>query len=798
MPRTISSVWKDHTVSHSLASEVGSGSGTRRWVCKYCGKTYCTTTTRLIRHVSGLGGMGIGACTAVPSEIAEAVQKENNLAQAATSARRRESAATSIDLLEEAEVAMGGVGPSCSKARSRTSSQCEEHDSDDPMNESSQRPKQRELHSSFLSVGLQKQRQKVAEIEIERCILECNLSFNVVRTDAWKKMVKAIAQVGPCDNWHGVDYNRLRGPMLVEEKERIEVLLSSIKLGWQVYGCSILSDGWSDMRRPHIINIMVSSCLGTYFLRAIDCSKVGTRITGEFIFEHIKGAIEEVGVENVVQVVTDNASNCKRMGELLEREFPTIVWTPCTAHCLDLLFEDIGKLSWLEPIVRDAKRITTFIRKNHQALSIFRSYSQKELVRLSSTRFAYIYHVLSRLHDCLDPLRMTAIDMRWIAMAQGQTEAARYVQRKILDVDFWMEIQNIIPILKFIHVALRVVDMEGSTIGLVYHLYQQMRHAIELSSSLSISRKNDVLRLVDSRWDFLSRPIHGFASLLHPYFKSPNLWSNGTLRHMKDLYMERILSPDDQIAFDADFSAYMGNIGIAYARTTSVRPEVTSRPLEWWNHYGYGHPHMSRHALRVLSQDSSASPCERNWSTFSLVHTKLHNCLSVAQLERVVFCKANLRLLHSLKDLQGPRQVIPSVFETALTEGNEVQVESSVHDEQDDIYRMLHLELETIDRRVTRARSQRLSRSSRRQTRSDAPSTSTVAPRGGRRKLRTRRRGDPVPPQEDIDDDIQDDPLADIEIDVPLLDYDDEGNPIIMDMVPSSESSSSDSFTMDD
>ncbi|KAH7421733.1 hypothetical protein KP509_13G073300 [Ceratopteris richardii] len=648
MPRGISTVWKDHTSSHSLEGAAGSGSGTRRWVCKYCGKTYCTTTTRLIRHVSGLGGMGIGACTAVPQEIAEAVQKENNVSQAASSARRRDSAAASVDLLEEAE-----------------------HEScDDPISESSQRPKQRELHSSFLSIGLQKQRQKVVDIEIERCILECNLSFNVVRTDAWKRMVKAIAQVGPCENWHGVDYNRLRGPMLVEEKERIEVLLSSIKLDWQVYGCSILSDGWSDMRRRHIINIMISSCLGTYFLRAIDCSKVGTRITRKFIFEHIKFAIQEVGVENVVQVVTDNASNCKRMGELLEREFPTIVWTPCTAHCLDLLFEDIGKLSWLEPIVRDAKRITTFIRKNHQALSIFTSYSQKELVRLSSTRFAYIYHVLSRLYDCVDPLRMTAIDMRWTSMTQGQTEAPRYVQRKILDMDFWMEIQNIIPILKFIHVALRVVDMEGSTIGLVYHLYQKMRHAILSSSSLSISGKNDVLRLVDSRWEYLSRPIHGFATLLHPYCKSLNLWSNATLRHMKDLYMERILSPDDQIAFDADFSAFMGNIGIAYARTTSLRPE-----------------------------DSSSSPCERNWSSFSLVHTKLRNCLSVAQLERVVFCKANLRLLQNLRDLKDPRQ---------------------------------------------------------------------------------------------------DDPLADIEIDVPLRDYDDEGNPIIMDAVPSSESSSSDSFTMDD
>ena len=74
----------------------------------------------------------------------------------------------------------------------------------------------------------------------------------------------------------------------------------------------------------HII-ILVSSCLGTYFLHAVDANKAGERISREFIFGHIRKAILDVGRENVVQVVIDNASNCKAMGEMVQQEFPHIV-----------------------------------------------------------------------------------------------------------------------------------------------------------------------------------------------------------------------------------------------------------------------------------------------------------------------------------------------------------------------------------------------------------------------------------------------------------------------------------------
>jgi hypothetical protein len=48
---------------------------------------------------------------------------------------------------------------------------------------------------------------------------------------------------------------------------------------------------------------------------------------------------EEVGPENVVQVVTDNASNNMGASKLLKDKRPTIFWTSCATHTINLMLE---------------------------------------------------------------------------------------------------------------------------------------------------------------------------------------------------------------------------------------------------------------------------------------------------------------------------------------------------------------------------------------------------------------------------------------------------------------------------
>ncbi|KAF1874377.1 hypothetical protein Lal_00008584 [Lupinus albus] len=57
----------------------------------------------------------------------------------------------------------------------------------------------------------------------------------------------------------------------------------------------------------------------------------------------IDEVVEEIGEDNVVQVVTDNASNYKAAGEMLMEKRKKLYWTPCDAHCIDLMLEEFEK-----------------------------------------------------------------------------------------------------------------------------------------------------------------------------------------------------------------------------------------------------------------------------------------------------------------------------------------------------------------------------------------------------------------------------------------------------------------------
>ncbi|RVW44200.1 hypothetical protein CK203_089453 [Vitis vinifera] len=100
-------------------------------------------------------------------------------------------------------------------------------------------------------------------------------------------------------------------------------------------------DGWTDRKERTLVNFLVNCSKGTMFMQSIDASSMIK--TGEKMFELLDKWVEQVGEENVIQVITDNHSSYVMAGRLLELKRPHLYWTPCAAHCLDLMLEDIGK-----------------------------------------------------------------------------------------------------------------------------------------------------------------------------------------------------------------------------------------------------------------------------------------------------------------------------------------------------------------------------------------------------------------------------------------------------------------------
>lgn len=81
-------------------------------------------------------------------------------------------------------------------------------------------------------------------------------------------------------------------------------------------------DAWTDEKRKSIMNIYLNSSMGTAFLSSKESSDEAH--TSELIFEYVDKCIEQVGPQNVVQVVTDNAANNMRAAKLLKLKRPNI------------------------------------------------------------------------------------------------------------------------------------------------------------------------------------------------------------------------------------------------------------------------------------------------------------------------------------------------------------------------------------------------------------------------------------------------------------------------------------------
>jgi len=161
--------------------------------------------------------------------------------------------------------------------------------------------------------------------------------------------------------------------------------------------------------------------------------------------------IESLGEPNIVQVVTDSAGNCSAARKILNKCYPGIIFSPCTAHCLDLLLEDIGKLAWTAPIISDEHRIVKFITNHQSPLAHFRKKSTTELLKPGATRFASYFIMLQRLLEAKDALQETVIyreSKQWVTSVKNKAirDESKAIGEKAPDESFWQSVTQLTSI----------------------------------------------------------------------------------------------------------------------------------------------------------------------------------------------------------------------------------------------------------------------------------------------------------------------------------------------------------------
>jgi hypothetical protein len=77
----------------------------------------------------------------------------------------------------------------------------------------------------------------------------------------------------------------------------------------------------------------------------------------------------------------------------------------------------------------------------------------------------------------------------------------------------------------------------------------------------------------------------------------------------------------------------------------SIDARWTSSAQSWWSNYGQDAPLLMNLAMKLLNQPASSSCCERNWSTYSFIHSVKRNALTPTRAEDLVFVHSNMRHL---------------------------------------------------------------------------------------------------------------------------------------------------------
>ena len=86
--------------------------------------------------------------------------------------------------------------------------------------------------------------------------------------------------------------------------------------------------------------------------------------------------VDEVGEENIVQVVTDNEASFKAADHMLMEKRKYLFWSLCAAYCIDLMLEDIGSVKSVKETLDDAKMITSFIYNSLKVVNVMKLFTR--------------------------------------------------------------------------------------------------------------------------------------------------------------------------------------------------------------------------------------------------------------------------------------------------------------------------------------------------------------------------------------------------------------------------------------
>jgi hypothetical protein len=162
------------------------------------------------------------------------------------------------------------------------------------------------LRQQYMSEAYHTAKWKELDEKWANFFYKANVAFNVVRHPSFTAAVRATSLAR--FDYEPPSYHAMRMTLLEPTKKHVEAeVKKATKQSIEVYGATICMDGWDNITRRPLMNVMLSCPAGDIFLGSIDTT--GNKKTKAYIATKLKKFIEDVGPRFVTQICTDNATN---------------------------------------------------------------------------------------------------------------------------------------------------------------------------------------------------------------------------------------------------------------------------------------------------------------------------------------------------------------------------------------------------------------------------------------------------------------------------------------------------------
>ncbi|KAL6550554.1 hypothetical protein OROMI_021042 [Orobanche minor] len=520
--------------------------GTKRWRCNHCYKSYSSSYTRIHHHFFGPPAgvkAEIGRCTTMLTNR-RLLQELNKKVQ---------------------EAEKTGISPSLTRST---------------VNSKNLGTSKNPIEKAFGIV----ERHDV-DIAIVRFLCANGIPFNVLRSPEMAAMTNALKNA-PKD-YKPPSADRARTSLLDDLKREVERECTPISDTWSTQGTSIISDGWTNIKKNPLINVIAANSRGSMFLYAEDFA--GVEKTGKEIANFLLKAIDEVGSSNVMQVVTDNAANCKAAGKEVEKVHKHIFWSPCVVHTLNLIFKDFAvAFPWMSKMGRE---VTDTIKSEE------------------------FWDEVDNILAITKPL------YRMIRFADGEGQKMGEIYEKM---DCMIgEISEVMKNNK------RECDHEKMNEIMVTR-WEKMNipmHCLGFALNPCYYDNN-----------YLQSPAPGGEPR-----RAPNC-DLEVVQGVLEAFDKIGENEGERMVYRHQLAKFQGKQGMFGSLAAKI-DAVTMSPISWWSTYGAETPELSEVAIKVLSQPISSSSAERVWSTYSYIHSVKRNRLNSVRADKLVYIHSNIRLI---------------------------------------------------------------------------------------------------------------------------------------------------------